>query len=192
MKFKSKLLILLILCIAVFVPKQSAASAGNKRILVHDISLKANLGAQIFSQYVIYESGINLSYSADIKISDYFLLGPGVGFDVFEDINLLPLTLNAKAFLNPNASSVFFNSEVGYSLSWDKSKIELSNYEYLGGLTFSVGGGYRIKISDGSYLLFNLSYRHQYNDIKYTTFGGSEYIETTNYDFITAGVGIIF
>ncbi|MCK5740790.1 MAG: hypothetical protein KAH48_01120 [Chlorobi bacterium] len=188
MKFKSKLFILLILCIAVFVSRP----AESQKKVVHDIALKGNLGAQIFSQYVIYESGINLSYSADFKIGDYLLLGPGVGFDVFEDINLLPLTLNAKVFLNPNASTVFFNSQVGYSISWDKSKIAMSNYEYLGGLTFSIGGGYRIKISQDSYLLFNLSYRHQYNDIKYTTFGGRKYIETTNYDFITVGVGILF
>jgi len=192
MKFNFKLFILLILFIVVFIPRPAEAAEKSKKTILHDIALKANLGAQIFSQYVIYESGINLSYSADIKINDYLLLGPGVGFDVFEDINLLPLTVNAKVFLNPNASSVFFNSEIGYSLSWDKSKIGMSNYEYLGGLTFSIGGGYRIKISDNSYLLFNLSYRHQYNDIEYTTFDERKYIETTNYDFITAGVGILF
>ena len=101
MKFKSKLLISLILCIVVFIPRPAEAAEKSKKTIVHDIALKANIGAQIFSQYVIYESGINLSYSADFKINDYLLLGPGVGFDVFEDINLLPLTLNAKVFLNP-------------------------------------------------------------------------------------------
>ena len=113
------------------------------------------------------ESGYSLRTIHSYAISESFLLGAGIGVDIYKAISLLPLTIEGQLNLGKSNTRPYLNVAFGHSVALNADA---------GGATFKAGFG----VKQGASWAFNFSYRLQSSAIGY-------YKQGTLYEYVGTG-----
>lgn len=120
------------------------------------------------------DGGYSLRSIHGYQASETFVIGAGIGVDIFKNMTLLPIYLDMRLDLTKGSSRPFINAAVGTS-------VPLNAIE--GGTNFNIGFGVKTR-SDWT---FSLNYRLQksavafkYNYETYVTTGTAQFIALTS------------
>ena len=163
------------------------------RISLHPI-VEAGLvaGLQFNREHVAYESAWLVNAIASYQWSKKVYFGLGAGVMKFEDETFLPVFADFKGFFKKNKSAPFFSGQLGYSFAWSSMANRAEDYNYLGGIMFSSGGGYKINAGDNMAVLLAVSYMHQFAHLRYDTNFGTTFNERADFDLLMFKIDLFF
>lgn len=187
--------VFLSICLLIFSlqTNQAQDKISKKPIQLHPaIEAGFGVGGQVNNENFIMESSLDIQISVDKKISKRIYYGLGWGLNRMDGKTYMPLFVEFKGLLDNKRNIPYLFAQMGYSMAWSEEVEKFEHYNYQGGFYFSPGIGRRIAVKDHYYLLFSLSYRHQFGGITYETPGTDEYREEVNFDMISFRVGFMF
>ena len=148
-------------------------------------------GGMVYNDNFMYNPGVTISHTYDIKVNKKVGYGVGLGAQLFEDERFIPIYADFVGQFKKNNSSPYLNVQLGYSIGWNEKYERIENNKYRGGLMFASGVGKRFGISDKFSMLASFTYKHQVAQLKYVSFEGYTSKERLNYDFFILSIGII-
>ncbi len=148
-------------------------------------------GGQIYNDDFLYNPGYTIQLSHGYNVSKGIFLGLGSGFINLKDHQFVPVFIEITGDKKKKSNTPFIKFQGGYSFAFDKSAIELKNYDLSGGIYVNMGLGHRIELNDSFSLLFECSYCHQASKMEYQLFNDNNYTQAMNYDYIMLSVGLI-
>ena len=122
------------------------------------------------------------------QLNEYLSLGIGVGLEKYKSATLLPITFDARATILKGKVSPVFAGNFGYAVGLINGK---------GGLVINPQIGMKIYFSKSVAYFFNVGYKWQTREVKYTVFNPPYYMFTTEtenvyFKFITISTGFAF
>ena len=169
-------------------------SDSNRVKTYHKLNVSYIAGGQIYNDNFLYTPGYGLSMSNGFLIKKNLSLGLEVGGQFFEDERFLPISAELTAYQKSKKSKKsksFINTQLGYSIGWNKAFSNLENYDFKGGLFMNAGFGRRTQINKDLSVVFQLSYRHQFAEIHYNNLNVRDYSTTLNYDMLVLTVSLL-
>jgi hypothetical protein len=137
-------------------------------------------GILINLNYLVYNSGFGASFLGGYRVNDYFVISAGAGLERLEDGVLVPFFVNLESYYTKKKKG-YVEARIGYSTGFNNRSINIE-YNYGGGVLFSVGIGRDLYTNERIRLGFNFSYNYRQAHYTYTPFEDSESL-TSNFDY---------
>ncbi len=148
------------------------------------------LGGQVTSNTFAYQSGLSARTLMVKHVRPTFLLGLGVGLDMYDYINFVPVFLKIEARINPDKTGALV-AYVGHSFA-DGGSEGVINQKFEGGGFLEIGRSWRYNITEESNFLFGLTLKHQFASSEIKNLVGQELEEKTDFDGIHFRIGVSF
>lgn len=129
-------------------------------------------------------------YTGVYLLSPQFSIGGGIGFEQYDEISLIPIFLDAHAYLKPQMNTSFFAFQIGYAPGWHKEYRQLEDYEFQGGFFSEFDYGRRIPINEKLNFNIALGLKFQRSAIEIENIFLNDYQEHINYLLLSFKVGI--
>lgn len=165
-------------------------SAQKKRTLHPMLELGVLSGGQVSNGLFIYKTAKSIEASMNLKTNEKVFFGIGGGFESYRSDNFIPLFLQFKGLAKKNKSSAFVSIQGGYGIVSSSSTYRLLDIQSKGGVFFSPGIGYNIRLKK-QLILVSLNYKHQFINVKYSVFSDRVYRNEANLHMLSFKAGLL-
>ncbi|WP_462280664.1 hypothetical protein [Salinivirga cyanobacteriivorans] len=148
-------------------------------------------GGQVYNQDFEYNPGVEIQGIYGLKLSKRVSVGVGTGITILEDEQFLPLFAEVNGLTSKKNNSAALSMQVGYAHGWYNGYDDVDGLEFRGGIYFDAGLGKQLFISENISVLFRVSYRHQFAQMRFETFNNPDYKEAVHYDMLVLSLGIL-
>lgn len=157
--------------------------------LIPMLETGVSTGGEVTDGLFLYRNAVLAEMSLNLKQGSKSYFGIGSGIEYFTKDHFIPLFLQYKGMAKNKNSSSFISIQAGYTFHGSIKRYSIMDVETKGGLFFSPGIGYKLKLE--KYLvLLSINYKHQFIRLRYTGIPGSVYEHDANLHMLSFKAGI--
>lgn len=171
-----------------------ALTAQDEKIdnFIQKIEIGVLAGAEVSRNTGDFKFAYAGRYTGSYQVSSYFSIGGGLGYERYDDITLIPIFIDAHAFLKPQLNTSYFSFQIGYAPGWHDAYRQLDNYNFQGGFFTGFNYGRRIPIKNDINFLIDLGLKFQQTEVEINNTFLDDYEEKINYILLNFRTGISF
>lgn len=181
------------ICIFLLIPGSFAYGQqdSTKHRLLHPM-LEAGVmtGGEVSNGVFLYRNAKLAELSLNIRSGEKIYYGIGSGVEVFRDDHFIPLFIQFKGMSSRKSSSSFISVQAGYGFTSSVKTYSLQNVKTKGGLFFSPGIGYKLKV-ERKLILLSVNYKHQFTRLEYTGVSTEVYDHEANLHLLSFKAGLL-
>lgn len=149
-------------------------------------------GAQVYNNTFVYDPGFSAMASLGKSINEDLKLGIGCGIINLTNEDFVPVFSELIAYKKDKKNTPFIIFQTGYSFVTNSQTDNLINYNLIGGIYINAGIGRKIAINDGSSLMLNWTFCHQFASMQYKLFENHNYKEPIHYNMLMISISYLF